>query len=117
MRTLKFMAYDDIAKTAYEVKSIDFQQKIITTLFRGHLTNEYHFDELTLHQFTGFKDKHNNEIYEAHEISKNNVIYRVAFDNTRGCFVGNKLNNEVCQKELHFLVTDSFCFNGKYNIN
>ncbi|PGU29628.1 hypothetical protein COD66_23270 [Bacillus cereus] len=64
MREIKFRAWDKFSEEMIIVTEIDFFNKVITALFRGHLENKYEFDEVELMQFTGLLDKNGKEIYE-----------------------------------------------------
>ncbi len=81
-REIKFRVNDGFHNGNFEVKSIDFKNKLVTIDCGADC--KFNLNEIKLMQFTGLKDKNNKEIYENDIISWGGKPCEIKF--TDGCF-------------------------------
>ena len=89
MREIKFRAWIKELNEIREVEYINFWKKMIS--FPNKFCKEYYlnadFDEIELMQYTGLKDKNNEEIYEGDIVTLHNNKYKVIFNTEEARFV------------------------------
>jgi uncharacterized phage protein (TIGR01671 family) len=113
MRPIKFKAYNSFENKIYPVTEINFENKKITTLFRGFLHNYHYFDEITLLQFTGFEDKDKNEIYHFDLLKKGNSAFKVEFDKSTAGFIGVEITkSEITNRNILDLIANGYLVEG-----
>ena len=104
MREIKFRAWVKEKKAIFEVILINYVTKKVTYLLErvGHLLSirDAKFNDVELMQYTGLKDKNNNEIYEGDIIFLHGSKYKVIFKTEGARFV---LRNNEFELEITFI--------------
>lgn len=107
------LAVPPIENKIYLVTEINFEDKKVTTLFRGFLHNYYDFDELTLLQFTGFQDNDKNEVYHFDLLKKGNSTFKIELDKDIAGFIGLDISiSQKTNRSILDLIADGYLVEG-----
>lgn len=105
MRTIKFRG-KDVFTDAWRYGDLVHNQKVTTTgLEPRTMVGGYEVNPSTVGQFTGFKDRNGQEVYEGDTIVFNTATFEIVWNEVIGCFsLKGKITNLVSTTPLGLMI-------------
>lgn len=105
MRTIKFRG-KDVFTDAWRYGDLVHNQKVTTTgLEPRTMVGGYEVNPETVGQFTGFKDRNGQEVYEGDTIAFNTATFEIVWNEVIGCFsLKGKITNLVSTTPLGLMI-------------
>lgn len=105
MRTIKFRGKDVFTDT-WRYGDLVHNQRVTTTgLEPRTMVGGYEVNPSTVGQFTGFKDRNGQEVYEGDTIVFNTATFEIVWNEVIGCFsLKGKISNLVSTTPLGLMI-------------